>query len=614
MLTLSNISKGYSGRPLFQEASLVLNRGECLGLIGRNGHGKSTLLKLICGKEDPDDGNISIEKGCRIGILEQYFHFTGATTLAEAEKALPLLDGAYRETFKAEKVLEGLGFSEEVRQQDPTSLSGGYQIRLNLAKLLLSEPDILLLDEPTNYLDIISVKWLESFLKQWKGASIVVSHNRAFIDSISSHIALIYRMGIRKLSGTTEKIYERIAEEEEIHEKTRLHQLKERERQEEFIRTYRSKARQATRVQSRIKALERTDVLEKLESEKDLAFQFSYADFTPKWILHAKEIGFGYGDIPLFKEISFSLGSRDRIGIIGANGKGKSTLLSLLYGALTPQQGKAEIHSLATVGYLGQSNIERLHPEKSVEELILEKEKDHNRTRARTIAGCMLFSGEAAEKQSKVLSGGEKTRVHLGRIIAQPTNLLFLDEPTNHLDFYASQALLEALEGYPGAVVLVTHDEEFLRKVATRLIIFQDEGASLFEGGYDDFLYRGGWEPSEAGGDSQPQSQRSSLSKKELRKQRSQILQEKGEALKPLKNEMRKTEQSIESHEQAIAEEERELIEITIDGFNDRAAKLSRSIAFRRQQVEELFETLEQLENTINEQEALFTERLKEYA
>jgi ATP-binding cassette subfamily F protein 3 len=618
MLTLSNISKGYAGKQLFQDASLVLNRGECLGLIGRNGHGKSTLLRLICGKEDLDQGQISVEKGCRIGILEQYFQFTGETTLAEAEKALPLLDGAYRETFKAEQVLEGLGFSEERRQQAPETLSGGYQIRLNLAKLLLSEPDILLLDEPTNYLDIVSVKWLETFLKEWKGGSIVISHNRSFIDSISSHIALIYRMGIRKLSGTTEKIYGRIAEEEEIHEKTRLHQAKERERQEEFIRKYRSKARQASRVQSRVKALERTEVIEKLETEKDLAFQFSYEAFSPKWILHAKELCFGYEEFPLFQDLSFSLGTNDRIGIIGANGKGKSTLLSLLYGALTPRSGSTEIHSLATVGYLGQSNIERLHPDKTVEELILEKESNHNRTRARTIAGCMLFSGDTAEKQSKVLSGGEKTRVHLGRIIAQPTNLLFLDEPTNHLDYYASQALLNALEDYVGAVVLVTHDEEFLRKIANRLIIFQQGGATLFEGGYTDFLHRGGWEEQrntslESASMKSSTIQSSTLNKKELRKQRSEILKEKGSVLKPLKSEMKKTEQTIEAHEQAISEEEQELIEITVNGFNDRAAKLSRSIASRRQQIEELFEALEQLESEIVEHEATFEEKLKAF-
>ncbi|MCB0329252.1 MAG: ATP-binding cassette domain-containing protein [Bdellovibrionales bacterium] len=615
MLAITNLTKSFGGRPLFEEASLVVNRGERVGLIGRNGHGKSTLLRMISHQDTPDDGSIALEKDTKVGILEQYFEFKGQTTLKEAESALPLLEGAYRETFKAERILEGLGFDEKLRESPPKQLSGGFQIRLNLCKLLLSEPDLLLLDEPTNYLDIVSVRWLENFLLGWTGAAIVVSHDRTFIDKVSTHIALIYRRDIRKTTGTTEKLYERIAEEEAIHEKTRLNQQKEIDRQEAFIRTYRSKARQASRVQSRVKALERTDRIEKLESEEELQFDFAYQEFNPKWILHTKSLGFGYDEHPLFSDLTVSLGAKDRIAIIGQNGKGKSTLLSVLYGALAAQTGSAEVHSAASVGYLGQSNIERLHPDKTVEQVLLEVEKNSNRTRARTIAGCMLFSGESAEKEIKVLSGGEKTRVHLGRIIARPTNLLFLDEPTNHLDFYASQALLEALARYPGAVVLVTHDEEFLRKIASRLIVFKRGSARLFEGGYEDFLRREGWE--EEGNTPLPSasneySQQSTLGKKELRKLKANINQEKSDALKPLKKTLEKTEKAIEDHELAIKEEEAELLEITVSGFNDRAAELSRSISKRKGAIEELFETLESVTAELEEKEKSFQQKLQE--
>ncbi|MCI5066580.1 ATP-binding cassette domain-containing protein [bacterium] len=618
MLTISQLSKSYGTRSLFQEASLVVLRGERIGLIGRNGYGKSTLLRLISGKEHPDGGQISCEKEVRIGVLEQYFDFAGATTLQEAESALPLIDGAYRETFRAERILDGLGFSPELLARDPKQLSGGFQIRLNLCKLLLSEPDLLLLDEPTNYLDIVSVRWLEEFLMQWEGAAIVVSHDRSFIDKVSTHIALIYRESIRKSKGSTAQLYQQIEEEEAIHERTRQNQLKEREKTEQFIRTYRSKARQASRVQSRVKALERSEVLEQLESEQDLSFSFSHQPFVSKWMLHTHELAFGYEpDRLLFSDIQFSLAPTDRLAIIGPNGKGKSTLLSTLFGALTPTRGNVDLHTNAAVGYLGQSNIEQLHPEKTVEELILEVEADHNRTRARTLAGCMLFSGEAAEKQIKVLSGGEKTRVHLGRIIARPTNLLFLDEPTNHLDFYASQALLEALKNYPGAIVLVTHDEEFLSQIANRLIVFKRETATLFEGGYEDFLFREGWEEPEGDGPSrlasptnanQKEQPEKSLSKKEKRKRKAELNEKRSSLLKPLKNKVTKTENAIEQHELHLKEEEEELYEITKSGFNDRAAELSRSIAHRREEIESLFETLESLSNELSEQEQILEE------
>jgi len=611
MLTISDLKKQFGTRTLFDGASLVVNRGERIGLIGRNGYGKSTLLRIINGKEAADAGTIALDKEARAGVLEQYFDFKAESALKEAEQVLPLLEGSYRETYLAEQILEGLGFDKALRGKPPKQLSGGFQIRLNLAKLLLSDPDLLLLDEPTNYLDIISVRWLEQFLLDWKGAAIIISHDRTFIDKVSTHIALIHRKQIRKSSGTTAKLYERIEEEEEIHEKTRLNQLKERERQEQFIRTYRSKARQASRVQSRVKALEKMDVMEKLASEDELRFQFSYKKFTPKWILHVDELAFGYGEQPLFSELKFSVGAKDRIAIVGANGKGKSTLLAVLHGDLKAQTGSIQLHSSASGGFLGQSNVELLVGEATVEQSILEVEAQGNRTRARTIAGCMLFSGDDAEKEIRVLSGGEKTRVNLGRIIARETNLLFLDEPTNHLDYHASQALLEALDSYPGAVILVTHDEEFLRRIARKLIVFKDETATLFEGAYDDFLRREGWGKSQAEEKEQPKS-KPNYNKKELRRLKAEINRERTEAVGELRKEVSRLEDEIDMHEKAIATEEHELIEITKQGFNDRAAELSRSVAKRRYAIEQLFESLERKSAELEARDKYFVERLEE--
>lgn len=611
MLAISNLTKSFGNRILFNQASLTVNAGERIGLIGRNGHGKSTLLRIIDGKEAPDEGEINLQSDVRVGVLEQYFAFQGRSVLEEAESVLPLLEGAYRETFKAEKVLEGLGFDQEKRSLPPGKLSGGFQIRLNLCKLLLTEPELLLLDEPTNYLDIVSVRWLEEFLIDWKGAAILVSHDRSFIDRVSTHIALIYRSSIRKSEGSTHALYQRIAEEEEIHERTRKNQLKERERVEQFVRTYRSKARQASRVQSRVKALEKQEVLEKLETEEDLSFRFSYEPFTPKWIMNVKELAFGFGDTPLFSGLNFALASKDRLAVVGPNGMGKSSLLSVLTERRQPTSGSVEIHSSASIGFLGQSNLETLHPEKTVEELILEVEEQGNRTRARTIAGCMLFSGSEAEKKARVLSGGEKTRVHLGRIIARKTNLLFLDEPTNHLDFHSCQALLDALKSYSGAIVLVTHDEEFLEEAASRLIVFKGGNAALFEGGYQDFLRREGWEDdgtlSTSGSSKEAIEQRS---KKDLRREKARINQERSKVLKPLKRKIKEIEDAIEEHESCIKDEQQELIEITKEGFNDRAADLSRSLSKRKSEIEELFVSLEEVSNEISEAEENFAKQM----
>jgi len=261
MLTVSNLSKTYGSQALFEEASFVVNLGERVGLVGRNGHGKSTLLRIILGEEDQDSGDVFVSKDYKIGHLSQHLKFTESNILDECVLALPLLDGCWKETYKAEELLHGLGFSDSDFSRAPSEFSGGYQIRLNLVKLLLSEPNLLLLDEPTNYLDIVSVRWLQRFLREFKGEVLIVTHDRHFMDSVTTHTLGIHRCKVKKIEGGTEKLYTLIAEEEELYEKTRVGEEKKRREVEKFVERFRAKASKAKSVQSRVKLLEKMEVM-----------------------------------------------------------------------------------------------------------------------------------------------------------------------------------------------------------------------------------------------------------------------------------------------------------------------------------------------------------------
>lgn len=468
--------------------------GEKLGLVGRNGCGKSTLFKLILGEESPDSGTITFPRGYTIGHLAQHLHFSKGTVLEEA--CLGLADPS--EEYKAEIILSGLGFSQEQMIEDPLSFSGGYQIRINLAKLLLSDPNLLLLDEPTNYLDIVSIRWLTRFLREWKKELAIISHDRLFTDAVTTHTMYIHRGGIRKMAGDTTKLYAQVALDEEIYEKTRINEDKKRAQLEEFITRFRAQASKATLVQSKVKALERMGRKEELAFEPVLDFQFSQSPIEGKTITEVNTISFAYPATDreqplLIEDLSFTIGRTDRIAIIGKNGRGKSTLLRLLAGDLKPTRGAISFRPHAKIGYFGQTNIARLSPEKTIEEEISDANVSHSRTKVRAICGTMMFSDDDALKKIKVLSGGEKSRVLLGCILARPTNLLLLDEPTNHLDMESIQALLESLKSYNGAVVIVTHSELILRDLATRLIVFGEGKPRLVDHDYGYFLEKGGW-------------------------------------------------------------------------------------------------------------------------
>lgn len=541
MLRVIDLCKSYGDRILFEEVSFSLSAGERLGLVGRNGCGKSTLFKLILDVEHPDDGSIVMPKNYIVGHLEQHLNFKESSILKEACLGLP--KDERDQEYRGEIMLAGLGFSQEDMHKPASHFSGGFQIRINLAKLLLSEPNLLLLDEPTNYLDIVSMRWLSSFLSTWQNELIIISHDRSFMDSVTTHTMFIHRGKIRKVQGDTTKLYTQVAQDEEIYEKTRINEDKKRKELEDFINRFRAQASKAALVQSKVKALEKMGKKDELQDIQTLDFQFCQAAFPGKLMLETKGLTFNYPNGPnLIEDLNFSVKKGDRFCIIGKNGKGKSTLLRLLYSELSPSSGEISFSQNAKIGYFGQSNISRLDSSLTVEQEITSANNNLDRTKIRGICGTMMFSGDDALKKIKVLSGGEKSRVLLGKLLASPTNILLLDEPTNHLDMESIEALIESLKNYEGAVFVVTHSELILKEFANRLIVFQEDVPFVFEHNYEYFLEKIGW------GDDEGMS-----SRKEGRKSKKEDFSDSDKKLKQLENKISKMEKEVQKLEDELA-------------------------------------------------------------
>ena len=493
MIKVKDLSVSFSGTSIFEDVNFIINGREKIGLIGRNGSGKSTFLKALLNQLEPDFGEIQIPKGYKIGHLAQHIKFTHKSAVDEVCSVLP--EEREYEGWKGEEILRGLGFSDEDFLKDPHEFSGGYQVKINLAKLLLDEPNMLLLDEPTNYLDIHSVRWLKKFLQEWSGELILITHDRDFMDSIINQTLLIHRGNFRKVPGNTQGLKEKIALEEEIYEKTRINEEKKQEKTREWINRFGAKASMASRAQSKLKMLEKQGQKEKLMDVATLDFEFKQIPYNSKdSMVQVSNLTFGYeGHETLIRKLSFRITPEDKICVIGKNGKGKSTLLKLVTGDLEPIDGSVNRNNKTEIGYFGQMNIDRLDPNLSIYEEMHKSAPHLDQTTVRKVAGNMMFSGTLSNKKIEVLSGGEKSRVMLGKILLKPSNLLLLDEPTNHLDLESCDSLLDAIKNFDGAVLMVTHSEYFLKEIANKLIVFDDDKTFTFEGGYEDFLKKIGW-------------------------------------------------------------------------------------------------------------------------
>ncbi len=589
MIQLSNISKNFGSNELFSNLNFRLNHGNRVGLVGRNGSGKSTLFKLILDEESPDGGEVSIPKGYKIGSLEQHLEFSQKTLRDETALALAADDKF--SIYKVEKILFGLGFVEEDLDKDPLSFSGGFQIRINLAKLLITEPNLLLLDEPTNYLDILSVRWLRSFLKNFDGEVILITHDRDFMDSVSTHTMGIVRKTLNIIPGNTYKFYDQLKLNDEHYEKQKIAQDKKRKELEDFIARNRTRASTAALAQSKVKLLEKMDDMADLGFDRTLDFDFKFKDTPAKVLLDVKDISFGYTqDNILFKNISFTLKKGETLGIIGKNGKGKSTLLNTIAKELKAVSGVVDYHGTTSFGHFGQTNIAHLNPKNSVMDEIYVANSKLSESMVRNICGAMMFSDDNAKKKISLLSGGEKSRVMLGQILARDVNLLFLDEPTNHLDMDSIDALTQAIKNFSGSSIIVTHSEELLRSVCDRLIIFANGVAQYFDGNYDEFLEKIGWEEEEV---EQKVKAAPKINKKENKKQRAALLSERNKFTSPLKKEVERLEADIMNLEDLIETEQHELIQVSNSGDNSRLIELSTLITKQEKEVEEKFERLE---------------------
>ena len=607
MIELSNISKSYGQKELFSNLNFRMNSGNKLGFVGRNGSGKSTLFKIILGEEHCDDGSISIPKGYKIGALKQHLVFTEKTVREEG--ALALSEDDKYSVYKVEKILFGLGFTQEDLEKDPLSFSGGYQIRINLAKLLVTEPNLLLLDEPTNYLDILSLRWLSSFLKTFMGEVIIITHDRNFMDSVTTHTMGLVRRNLEIIPGNTHKFYAQLASNDEHFEKQKISQDRKRKELEEFIAKNKARASTAAQAQSKQKELDKMEDLGVLKNDATLNFDFNYKDTPAKVLLDIKDVSFGYtSDNVLFKDISFTLEKGETLGIIGKNGKGKSTLLNVIAGELEKLSGKIDYHTSSTFGHFGQTNIDHLNPANTIMDEIYLGNGKLAESSIRGIAASMMFTGDDIKKKVSVLSGGEKSRVMLGKILATDVNILFLDEPTNHLDMESIDSLTKAIENFDGSCIVVTHNEELLRRVCDRLIIFSKGGADYFDGGYDEFLEKIGWEEEES---EVKVKKAPKMNKKEAKKLRTALLAERNKLRAPLKKKIDNFENEIIKIEDIIEKEQNELIQATNRADNARVIEISKDIAEYEKKAEIKFEELEKFQLELDELNEEYDKKLE---
>ena len=531
MISLDNLTVSYGGWTLFDQISFLINEKDRIGLVGKNGAGKTTLLRIIIGEQQPTEGAVTINGECTIGYLPQQMRVADTTTLkAETEKAFDevlrleaeigeltaeiatrtdyeseeyeallhrlndaqdryhILGGDTREA-DIEKTLIGLGFKRTDFDRPTSEFSGGWRMRIELAKLLLRRPSIFLLDEPTNHLDIESIQWLEEYLRNYNGAVLLISHDRAFLDNVTTRTVELSLGHIYDYKVPYSKYVELRAERRAQQMAAYENQQRMIEKTEEFIEKFRYKPTKSNQVQSRIKQLER---LERIEvDEEDLAtlnIKFPPAPRSGQIVAEIKKVGKAFGQKRIFSDFTFTLERGQKIALVGRNGEGKTTMARMLIGELEATEGTIKVGANVNIGYYAQNQDDLMDGEFTVFDTLDRVAVGDIRTRLRDILGAFLFRGEDIDKKVKVLSGGERSRLAMARLMLEPYNLLVLDEPTNHMDMRSKDILKRALQKYDGTVVLVSHDRDFLDGIVDRVYEFRDGGVKEYLGGIYYFL------------------------------------------------------------------------------------------------------------------------------
>lgn len=526
MISINNLSYYIGGRALYENASMFVRPDDKIGLIGLNGRGKSTLLKLINGELTPDAGTISKSKNCTIGFLNQdqlsYQSSDSILTLAmgafrevvdmerQIEQLIHELENEYNEDkvnrlaqlqekydqaggyalqSKAEEVLEGIGFSTHDLHRPLNEFSGGWRMRAMLARLLLEKPSLLMLDEPTNHLDLPSIEWVENYLKNYEGAVIIVSHDRRFLDNITNKTVEVTRQQLITYEGNYSFYLEEKALREEIQQNAYENQQAKIRQAERFIERFRAKASKARQVKSKEKALERMERIEEVVNDvAEIRFRFQFSQQPGKTIVTLKNISKSYGSLRILQNTSAEVMRGDKIALIGANGRGKSTLLRILAGTETFDGQRIPGYNVIT-GFYAQHQIEALNLENEMLEELKQAGTGKTEQQLRNVLGCFLFSDEDHFKKIKVLSGGEKSRVALAKTLISEANFLLLDEPTNHLDFISENILIQALQQYEGTFVVVSHNRHFISQVANKIWYIEDHQIKEYPGTYEEYDY-----------------------------------------------------------------------------------------------------------------------------
>jgi ATP-binding cassette subfamily F protein 3 len=524
LVQIEGVAKGYGGRVLFRDVSWRVLAGQRIGLVGPNGAGKSTLCRILAGFEEPDAGRVSRPRDATVGYLPQEVSTTGeGSVLEEAlsgfdevwelERALAALAaamatgpsdaltekygdlqhrfealGGYRLESEARAVLTGLGFGAVDLARPLGEFSGGWRMRAALARLLLLRPSLLLLDEPTNHLDMESLGWLEGFLQGYDGAVVVVSHDRYFLNRMVSMIAELGPGGLTVYQGDYEAyLVERTARRELLEAQAR-NQAKRVAEIERFIERFRYKATKARQVQSRVKMLERIERVTVDAEARRIHFAFPDPPRTGRRVASLRGIYKAYGEQPVYAGVDLEVERGDKIALVGVNGAGKSTLLKILAGVLTFERGERSLGVGATTHYYAQHQLDALTPDRTVLEELAEAAPETGHTRLRTLLGSFLFSGDDVDKKVAVLSGGEKARLALARMLVRPASLLLLDEPTNHLDLASREVLEDALAAFPGTIVFISHDRYFINRIATKVLEVARGQLTVYLGDYDAYL------------------------------------------------------------------------------------------------------------------------------
>jgi len=608
LLSLNNISIQFGGRYLFDEVSFMIGPHDRMGLVGPNGAGKSTLLKIIAGLNESDSGSVDKANYVTVGYLPQDGVIASGKTLyhevetafedimfvqkelAEAEHQLSVLDAtteeymdtlevfgelqhkledldAFRMKSKIEQVLMGLGFSVSDFDRQTEEFSGGWQMRIALSKLLLKEPSVLLLDEPTNHLDLESLQWLENYLDNYNGAIVLVSHDRAFLDSLTTKTVALRLAKVEIYSGN----YSFYEKEVVIRKEQALGQFKNQQKQiketQDFIERFRYKATKARQVQSRVKALEKVEIIEIEDEEEEIHFQFPQPQPSGVVVMELKKIFKSYGEKHVFEGLDYTIERGDRIAIVGVNGAGKSTFSRIVSGVEPFDTGERKLGYNVILSYFAQHQAEELDMSKEVLQIVEEVAEGAIRTKLRTILGSFLFRADDVFKPVKVLSGGEKSRLALAKMLLQPANFLIMDEPTNHLDMRSKKVLQEALQKYDGTYMIVSHDRAFLDPLVNKVLEFSPGRVRTFLGNLSEYLDKKKEEndarksgnaeqkAKNKGGDSQQATPSApQISDKEKKRLEAEERQRLFKILKPYKEKLEKNEKDIERYEKRKAE------------------------------------------------------------